>query len=125
VETGSWDEQSYSDDMIESNYDGSRVSQNSVICDNKVKRRIVHGAVSFHPEEVWEKLSDGAYRCVCRDMLKSWLARVLAKALVSRLLIYNNLQRATVYSALQSRWITSELSELENAYQARVAKMSN
>jgi len=50
---------------------------------------------------------------------------VLAKALVSRLLIYNNLQRATVYSALQSRWITSELNELENAYHARVVKMSS
>jgi hypothetical protein len=72
VEAGSWD---YTDDMIELSYDDSRVSQNSVICDNKVKRRIVHGAVSFHPEEVWEKLPDGACRRVCRDMIKSWLVR--------------------------------------------------
>jgi hypothetical protein len=43
-----------------------------------------------------------------------------AQALVSRLLVYNHLQRATVHSALRSKWIFSELGELESAYQQRM-----
>jgi hypothetical protein len=43
-----------------------------------------------------------------------------AKGLVARLLIHSPLQRSTIYQALQSAWITEDLSELENAYQARV-----
>jgi hypothetical protein len=47
----------------------------------------------------------------------------LAKGLVSRLLIYSPLQRARVYSALHSKWITSEGTELEEAYQNRIASV--
>jgi hypothetical protein len=46
--------------------------------------------------------------------------RNLAKALVGRLLIHSYLHRATVYSALESRWITSDLAELQQAYQDRI-----
>lgn len=46
--------------------------------------------------------------------------RFIAKGLVGRLLIHSHLHRATVYSALESRWITSDITELECAYRNRM-----
>jgi hypothetical protein len=50
-------------------------------------------------------------------MILPW---VLAKMLVDSLLVRNHLLRATAISALQSRWISSELEELETLYERRI-----
>lgn len=44
----------------------------------------------------------------------------LAKALVDSLLVHDHLLRATACSALHSRWINSELEELEALYERRI-----
>ena len=46
-----------------------------------------------------------------------------AKNLVCQLLISDPRKRATVYEALRSRWICSDLEELERAYRERIRTM--
>jgi hypothetical protein len=53
-------------------------------------------------------------------LLEVWHSLGLAKLLVDSLLVHNHLLRATAISALQSRWINSELEELEALYERRI-----
>lgn len=68
--------------------------------DSKVKERIVDGEVEFR-HLPWHDLPD-------------------AKALVKSLLVHNPLQRATVRDALESRWIDSEIEDLDALYRTRI-----
>ncbi|KAF8632954.1 hypothetical protein AX15_001556 [Amanita polypyramis BW_CC] len=75
-------------------------SKNYFQVEARLKQRIVHGKVEFQPC-VWSKHAD-------------------AKNLVTDLLTHDPLKRVTVYSALKSRWIESELEELQSLYQQRI-----
>ncbi|KIK07472.1 hypothetical protein K443DRAFT_87075, partial [Laccaria amethystina LaAM-08-1] len=68
--------------------------------DSKLKERIVDGEVEFC-HIPWHDLPD-------------------AKALVKSLLVHNPLQRATVRDALKSRWIDSEIEDLDALYRTRI-----
>jgi len=75
-------------------------SQNYFRVEARLKERIVNGKVEFRP-------------CL-------WDGHADAKRLVTHLLTHDHVKRATVYSALESRWIKSELKELQGLYQQRI-----
>ncbi|TFK77273.1 kinase-like protein [Pluteus cervinus] len=80
---------------------GTQYSQKYCQIEDKLKERIVDGSVMFS-RQLWDNLYE-------------------AKSLVRKLLVHDPQHRATVYSALASSWIVSELAELEELYQSRVA----
>ncbi|KAL0951445.1 hypothetical protein HGRIS_008134 [Hohenbuehelia grisea] len=88
-------------DYVPESQDGdSAVSQTYWQNENRVKQRIIDGQVDFR-ESIWSLLD-------------------LARSLVNQLLVRDHLQRASVDIALEHSWITTELSELETAYQERI-----
>jgi hypothetical protein len=107
-------------------FDSSQFLQGYSRNEAEIKRRIINGGMEFR-QDPWSHLPDGMYNDPClsylsgRDHFIGTGLSLLAKGLVGRLLIHNPLHRATVYSALQSQWITSEISELEAAYQDRIS----
>ncbi|KAF8898929.1 kinase-like domain-containing protein [Infundibulicybe gibba] len=80
--------------------ESSQYSQQSIRTETKIKERIIDGQVQFR-HCPWQNLPD-------------------AKHLVSQLLIHDHIDRATVYSALKSKWINSEIGELEALYRRRI-----
>lgn len=82
---------------------GTGWSQGSHIRDERTKQRILEGNITFC-EVIWDPLKE-------------------AKRLVCDLLVPDPRKRATVYEALKSRWICSDLEELERAYRERIRGM--
>jgi len=77
-----------------------RPSQQYLNTEARLKTRIINGNVDFH-SQLWSQLPD-------------------AKSLVEDLLVYNHTERSTIRTSLRSRWIVSELKELESLYERRI-----
>ena len=97
-------------------------SQNYFQVEARLKERIVNGKVDFRPC-FWDRHADGEPLNHLQSCFLALAKSHSAKRLVTDLLTHDHLKRATVYSALESRWIKSELKELQDLYQQRIEEV--
>ncbi|KAF7339801.1 Chromatin remodeling factor mit1 [Mycena venus] len=96
----------------------SQVSQNYQRNEARLKAKIIDGVVEFKSRP-WNRLPDAQRETVAAKLMRGILFPK-ARDLVNSLLVYDYRERATVNEALQSRWIQSELDDLNVTYQNQV-----